>query len=78
MEAQQAAEEAGKERSARAMPGISWRHLQMIAPLLHYDPKAAEMERRANFMRIKELCRLKFPCADGETVSDDYNWCRKS
>jgi hypothetical protein len=78
MEAQQAGEEAGKERSARAMPGISWRHLQMIAPLLHYDPKTAEMERRANFMRIKELCRLKFPCADGETVSDDYNSCRKS
>jgi hypothetical protein len=72
----QSVEEAAEERSATR--GLSWRHLQMIAPLLHYDPEAAEMARQANFMRIKETCRLKFPCADGETVSDDYNSCRKS
>jgi hypothetical protein len=53
-------------------------HTQKVWSMQHYDPKTAEIQRQADFMRIKELCRLKFPCADGETVSDDYNSCRKS
>jgi hypothetical protein len=41
LNAQQAADEADKERSGSAMAGVSWHHLQMLAPLLHYDPRAA-------------------------------------
>ena len=75
IKAQQAAKDS--HTFADAVRGMSMHQLKDYMSMLHYDPKTAEIRRQADFMRIKELYRPKFPCADGETVSDDYNSCRK-
>jgi hypothetical protein len=57
--AQQAADKAEFVREVTGMPrGDFYKMLEMI-PIR--SAAEIEMERQANFMRIKELCRLKLP-----------------
>jgi hypothetical protein len=75
---QQDPAQAAREEFRRATRGLSYNQLAIVGPLIP-RPSAGDIEksRQANFMRIKELCRLKFPCVDGEMVSNDYNTCLK-
>ncbi len=69
-------DEAERETWQRAFVGKPIGYMYRMLELMP-KPSAAdiEMQRQVNFMKIKELCRLKFPCSDGERVSGDYNSC---
>jgi hypothetical protein len=74
IKAQQAERKAARDQFARSMKGMSYRQ---VAALMSVQPLSQPLSERENFTLIKETCRLKFPCADDEVVSKDYNTCFK-
>lgn len=39
------------------------------------SPDEVAQAQRENFRRVKEYCRLNFPCTNGAIASNDYNTC---
>jgi TPR repeat protein len=79
IKAQQAANEADREKFIREARGTPLDVLEEAAKMRPPPPSASEIERArsANFRQIKELCRIKYPCSGGEVPSNDYNTCLK-
>jgi TPR repeat protein len=75
--AQRVAQEADREKFIHAFEGMPRGAFYRMMSLMPPPPSTVELEmmRRANFTHIKELCRIKFPCAEVEVVSRDYNTC---
>jgi hypothetical protein len=78
IDVQKAAYEADRQRFIQEARGVPARVI-MQAWAMQPRRSAAEIEmaERANLTRIMELCRLKYPCADGEVSSQDYSACLK-
>jgi hypothetical protein len=78
LRAQKAANEAAKDRFVRNTHGMTFGQMMLLSQII--PPRSAAdiaMAQRQRFMLIKETCRLKFPCAADEVVSEDYNTCFK-
>ena len=68
--AQEAAKQADFDKFMRETEGLPVRAFREAWRMLPPSPSAAEvlMAQRANLTRIKELCRLRFPCAPLEIL----------
>jgi hypothetical protein len=78
IKAREAADEVARDRFVRESKGMTNGELLMLSQIFPAQSAAdISMARRASFMLIKETCRLKFPCAEDEEVSQDYNTCLK-
>jgi hypothetical protein len=75
---QQAAKRAEDDKwvADAVRQGVTNNQLRMMWSMTRFpSPDEIARAQQANFMRIKEYCRLNFACADGSQVSADYNTC---
>jgi hypothetical protein len=73
---QNAASRADEQRFLEQTRGLPRAALyNMMAMTRQPSPDEIALAQRENFRRVKEYCRLNFPCSDGAEVSVDYNTC---